>query len=261
MPRPRTITSSPTPARGRAGRRRSPGLRLRPPIDGDRDRATSGRAVAELARAIVAPAIDCACAGDPAGVVFTCGNGAEAQASGHGDRRGAARSRPVAELACVVVTPTEGRAPDRDSASVVVAWCDGAEREGTRHGDRSRTCRPSRAVAELAEKIFSPTVPLAAWCPAARMDRARCEVAPVPCSRHSDREGAAVVGPTRGMRTRSETRFRTCPRLYAELTEGVRAPAVGLAKSRERAAVQASRRHRAEREPTRHSDRCESVCR
>src|SRR6266550_2454924 len=211
MPRPRTITSSPTPARGRAGRRRSPGLRLRPPSDGDRDRATSGRAVAELARAVVAP--------------------------------------------------TEGRGPDRDSASVVVAWCDGAEREGTRHGDRSRTCRPSRAVAELAEKIFSPTVPLAAWCPAARMDRARCEVAPVPCSRHSDREGAAVVGPTRGMRTRSETRFRTCPRLYAELTEGVRAPAVGLAKSRERVAVQASRRHRAERESTRHGHRNRAACR
>src|SRR6266576_632397 len=211
MPRPRTITSSPTPAHGRAGRRRSPRLRLRPPNDGDRNCATCGRAVAELARAVVTPAIE--------------------------------------------------RAGDREPAGVVVAWCDGAESEGTRHGHRSRTCRPSRAVAELAEKIFSPTVPLATWCPAARVDGARCEVAPVPCGRHSDREGAAVVGPTRGMRAGSETRFRTCPRLYAELTEGVRAPAVGLAKSRERAAVQSSRRHRAESEPTRHSDRCEAVCR
>src|SRR5213078_765585 len=157
MPRPRTITSSPTPARGRAGRRRSPGLRLRPPSDGDRDRATSGRAVAELARAIVAPAIDCACAGDPAGVISTCGSGAEAQASGHGDRRGAARSRPVAEL---------------------------------------------------AEEVVTPTIPLAAWCPAARMDEARCEVAPVPCGRHSDGDSAAVV-----TERAVKTGFRTGPPL------------------------------------------------
>src|SRR5436190_23046263 len=86
MPRPRTITSSPTPAHGRAGRRRSPRLRLRPPNDGDRNCATCSRAVAELAHAVVAPAVDRSGGRGPAGLTSVHRDGDEAQAPGDRDR-------------------------------------------------------------------------------------------------------------------------------------------------------------------------------
>src|SRR5207247_46558 len=137
----------------------------------------------------------------------------------------------------------------RERGSAGAACGDGAERRGTRHGDRRGAAR-TRPVAELAEEVVTPTIPLAAWCPAARMDEARCEVAPVPCGRHSDGDSAAVV-----TERAVKTGFRTGPPLYAELTAAVRAPAVGLANSRERAGVNASRRDRAESESTQHGHR------
>ena len=72
----------------------------------------------------------------------------------------------------------------------------------------------------------------------------------MPCGRHSDGDSAAVV-----TERAVKTGFRTGPPLYAELTAAVRAPAVGLANSRERAGVNASRRDRAESESTRHGHR------
>src|SRR2546426_467976 len=111
-------------ARGQAGRRHSRGLRLRPPSDGDRNRvrATRGRAVAELAYEVVAPAIGRAHAREPAGVIAEgCGEGAEVHAPGDRDRRWAVRSRAVAELAGRVVAPAVGRSGACEPAGVEAA--------------------------------------------------------------------------------------------------------------------------------------------
>src|SRR6266550_3674199 len=129
MPRPRTITSSPTPAHGRAGRRRSPRLRLRPPNDGDRNCATCSRAVAELAHAVVAPAVDRSGGREPAGVTIARSDGHEAQAPGDSDRNKAVGGGADAELAVLVVSPTVGRPAGREAATVSAADGESGEAE------------------------------------------------------------------------------------------------------------------------------------
>src|SRR5437762_12378159 len=116
MPRPRTITSSPTPAHGRAGRRRSPRLRLRPPNDGDRNCATCSRAVAELAHAVVAPAVDRSGGREPAGLKSARSDRQGAQAGGDSDRNKAVGGGAVAELAIGVAAPAIGDAALRKSS-------------------------------------------------------------------------------------------------------------------------------------------------
>src|SRR2546425_5118974 len=110
-------------ARGQAGRRHSRGLRLRPPSDGARNRvrATRGRAVAELAYEVVAPAIGRPYSREPAGVRVARGDEAERQSPGDGDWNRAIHGRAVAELAFEVVAPAIGRPRAREPAGVLAA--------------------------------------------------------------------------------------------------------------------------------------------
>src|SRR6266550_849037 len=151
MPRPRTITSSPTPARGRAGRRRSPRLRLRPPNDGDRNCATCGRAVAELARAVVAPAVDRSGRREPAGVIVARSDGHEAQAPGDSDRNRAVRGGAVAELAIGVAAPAIGVAALREAARAPSPASDGgpAQSGRYRYGERAARIGPRGGAARF----------------------------------------------------------------------------------------------------------------
>src|SRR6266550_2913414 len=191
MPRPRTITSSPTPAHGRAGRRRSPRLRLRPPNDGDRNCATCSRAVAELAHAVVAPAVDRSGGREPAGVTIARSDGHEAQAPGDSDRNKAVGGGAVAELAIGVAAPAIGLAARRETTGVRTAGSDGYPAKAGHHGHRIRatgavatrmgTLRVSNA--ELAVLVVSPTVGRPAGREAATVSAADGESgeAEVPC--------------------------------------------------------------------------------
>src|SRR5207247_8100595 len=76
-----------------------------PPGDRDRRCAIRGRTGAELALAVVPPAVGRPGVRDPAGVAAARGEGAEAQAPGDGDRCCAARARAGAERAVGVVAP------------------------------------------------------------------------------------------------------------------------------------------------------------
>src|SRR2546430_14611015 len=96
------------PAGGRVGRRRSPRPWLRPPSDGDGNRAIRGRAIAELAVDVRAPAVGSPGAREAAGVIATSGKGAEAQAAGDAHRGRAARGRAGAELTVDVLAPAVG---------------------------------------------------------------------------------------------------------------------------------------------------------
>src|SRR6266566_9191111 len=169
MPRPRTITSW-TPAR-RPSRPKTPScLRLRPPNDGDRNCATCGRAVAELAEVVRAPAVSHPGRGDPARVVRARGEDAKAQAPRDRDRSRAVRGRPVTEVPEKVGAPTVGRSGRRDPAGVVPARREDPEAEAYGDGDRRdaaaagvgvrRTIiRPARGtVAKLAVKVGTPAV-------------------------------------------------------------------------------------------------------
>src|SRR2546430_709725 len=160
------------PAGGRAGRRRSPRPWLRPPSDGDGNRAIRGRAIAELAVEVVAPAVSCPVAREPARMAGVprrawiwpraenAARGERAKGEAAGDRnrdQAGGRGRTVAELPVAIVAPAVGRPGAGEPAGVTAVGGDGSEAQAPGDSNRNRAVR-GRPVAELAVVVGAPAV-------------------------------------------------------------------------------------------------------
>src|SRR5439155_1671750 len=141
-----------------AARRWSSGVGPRSLHDAHRGQPIDRGPVAELAGAVLAPAIGGARGREPAGVVVAGGaHRCEAHAARHEPRGRPASRGLVPELAVAVVAPAIGGARGRDPTRVVVAGAHRGEAHAAHqeHGGQSASRGP---VAELAEEVLAPAI-------------------------------------------------------------------------------------------------------
>src|SRR5262249_55091005 len=116
------------------------------------------RAVAELARCIVAPAIGDAAGGVRAVVIAAFAAADEHEPACHRDRHRALLHRTVAELAGVVRAPAIGGAVGRACAGVITAGAHGREIAQATSDCNRHLSVGRRAVTELAGGVRAPAV-------------------------------------------------------------------------------------------------------
>src|SRR6266550_1199407 len=119
------------PRIARGGPTRSSGLRL--PRDLHRHLTVGRRAVAQLSREVVAPAIREAGERDAAGMVETCAEAREREPTAYGDRERTGAGGVVAERAAA---PAVRIAARRHTARVTAPRADGAPAQRAGNGDR-----------------------------------------------------------------------------------------------------------------------------
>src|SRR5256886_952770 len=239
------------PAGGRAGRRRSPRPWLRPPSDGDGNRAIRGRAIAELAVEVVAPAVSCPVAREPARMAGVprrawiwpraenAARGERAKGEAAGDRnrdQAGGRGRTVAELPVAVSAPAVGCPSGREAAAVNRTRDNGAEAQPAGDGQGCRA-RCGGAGAELTVVVVAPAV----GCAGAReptrvgfLDRPVYAVA----NEEAAARGDGAKAETPGDRNRCQAGCRG-KRAVPELPVVIVAPAVGRPGAGEPAGVTA----------------------
>jgi hypothetical protein len=118
----------------------------------------SQRAVAELTRVVVAPAVRGAVGrGDAAGVVMTAHERCESQRRAHSSRQKVVGTRSVAQLPSAVASPTVRDAADGQAAGVVGTGNERGEQHRRADG-YWRVTTDHCAVAELPVLIVAPAV-------------------------------------------------------------------------------------------------------
>src|SRR5437773_39988 len=141
-----------------AARRWSSGVGPRSLHDAHRGQPIDRGPVAELAGAVLAPAIGGARGRDPASVVLIGAHRGEGHAARHEYRARPASRGPVAELAVAVVAPAIGGARGCDATGVDAAA--GAHRREGHAAHHEYRARPASRgpVAELAEAVVAPAI-------------------------------------------------------------------------------------------------------
>src|ERR1043166_8066625 len=130
-----------------------------------RDIAGRVRAVAELTKLVVSPAVDGAAGPQPAGGGRPPPPRGEAQPTGDRHRNTARRERAVAELAKIISSPAVGGPAGRQPAGGVTSPLAAPRRVRAHRGEAKPTrdrhrhiARRERAVAELTKLVVSPAV-------------------------------------------------------------------------------------------------------